>query len=55
MSIFNDPSTSGGFKLEETGETDVRGAYCAASVAHLTQIMTKVRSHDALKKVMNLR
>lgn len=37
---MRDPET-GGFKLEETGETDVRGAYCAASVAHLTQIMTK--------------
>lgn len=35
---MRDP-VSGGFKLEETGETDVRGAYCAASVAHLTQIM----------------
>jgi len=37
---MRDPE-SGGFKMEEMGETDVRGAYCAASVAHLTQIMTK--------------
>lgn len=36
---------SGGFKLEETGETDVRGAYCAASVAHLTQIMDEEMFH----------
>lgn len=37
---MRDPE-SGGFKLEETGETDVRGAYCAASVAHLTQTMQR--------------
>jgi len=35
---MRDPE-SGGFRLEATGETDVRGAYCAASVALLTQIM----------------
>ena len=30
----------GGFTMHEGGEVDIRGAYCAASVAQLTQIFS---------------
>ena len=31
----------GGFTMHEGGEVDIRGAYCAASVARLTNIFTE--------------
>ncbi|XP_052768995.1 protein farnesyltransferase subunit beta-like isoform X2 [Mya arenaria] len=33
-------STQGAFKMHKGGEEDIRGAYCAASAARLTNIMT---------------
>ncbi|VDP08311.1 unnamed protein product [Soboliphyme baturini] len=32
--------TDGGFSMHEGGEVDIRGAYCAAAVAKMTNIMT---------------
>lgn len=34
-------SVDGAFKMHEGGEVDIRGAYCAASVAKLTNIMSQ--------------
>ena len=33
--------TDGSFKMHEGGEVDIRGAYCAASAARLTNMCTK--------------